>query len=68
MPTLGAGGRLPRPLLRSLLVLFFGALLLPVAGSAQGANRAGVVVAMEDGQVVTACVAFDEPTISGLAL
>ena len=49
-------------------MLLFGALLLPVAGKAQGTNRAGVVVAMEDGQVVTACVAFDEPTISGLAL
>jgi len=49
-------------------VLLFGALLLPVAGGAQGVNRAGVIVAMEDGQVVTACVAFDEPAISGLAL
>ena len=33
-----------------------------------GANQAGLVVLHGDGRVVTACVAFDEPEISGMAL
>ena len=51
-----------------LLVLILPLLGLPAMGRAQGPNRAGVVVRTGDGQVHTACVAFTEPAISGLAL
>ena len=47
-------------------------LSVPLAGWAQsqpdGSNRAGIVVRGVDGHVHTACVAFAEPTISGMAL
>ncbi len=51
-----------------LLVLILPLLGLPAMGRAQEPNRAGVVVRTGDGQVHTACVAFTEPAISGLAL
>ena len=46
------------------------ALLLPGLGRAQDGrpNRAALVVRHGDGRVVSACVAFDEPSISGIEL
>ena len=57
-----------RALRWSLPVLLLPVLLVPVAGTAQETNRVGVVVAMGDGRIETACVSFSEPSISGLAL
>lgn len=55
-----------------LLLLAFLLIVSPVwaAPPAQtgGLNRAGLVVVHGDGRVVTRCVSFDEPQISGLAL
>lgn len=53
---------------RSLLLLILPVLVVPTLGHAQTSNRAGLVIVKGDGSVQTACVAFDEPTISGLAL
>ena len=50
------------------LLLLLPLLVLPAWGRAQETNRAGLVIVKGDGSVQTACVAFDEPTISGLAL
>ncbi|HZG69887.1 MAG TPA: hypothetical protein VEZ12_24365 [Herpetosiphonaceae bacterium] len=50
------------------LLLILPLLALPAWGRAQETNRAGLVIVKGDGSVQTACVAFDEPTISGLAL
>lgn len=53
-----------------LLVLLAFAILIPTIGRAQEQppNRAGVVIRHGDGRVVTACVSFDEPQISGTDL
>ncbi|MGC9468801.1 MAG: hypothetical protein ACP5HS_09425 [Anaerolineae bacterium] len=51
----------------SVLSLLLLLLVTPSLGWAQEpAQRAGIVVVHGDGSVVTRCVAFDEPTISGL--
>ena len=50
------------------LLLILPLLALPAWGRAQETNRAGLVIVKGDGSVQTACVAFEEPTISGLAL
>ncbi|MFN3373291.1 MAG: hypothetical protein ACK44M_06990, partial [Chloroflexus sp.] len=44
------------------------ALLSGVAAAQPAVNRAGVVVRFGNGEVVTACVEFSEPSISGLEL
>lgn len=53
---------------RSLVLPLLLLLVVPALGQAQTTNRAGLVIVKGDGSVQTACVAFDEPTISGLAL
>jgi hypothetical protein len=62
----------PRAHYRSLALLVLLALLaaLPMLGHAQDdpPNRAGVVILHGDGRVVTACVSFGEPQITGLEL
>ena len=40
----------------------------PAARAQSGANQAGIVVRHGDGRVVTACVTFDEPQLSGIQL
>ncbi len=62
MRLLGSGARLA--LLLSLLLLVSSA---PVRAQ-EGGNQAGLVVVHGDGRVVTRCVRFDEPQISGLTL
>jgi hypothetical protein len=56
----------------SLAVLLLLALALPMLGQAQSAqdepNHAGLIIRHGDGSVVTACVGFSEPSISGLEL
>lgn len=60
--------RLIQKLLLLLPLLLFAA-LAPQPGRAQETqNKAGVVVRYGDGRVQTACVAFDEPSISGIEL
>jgi hypothetical protein len=44
------------------------ALCWPTAVLAQDENRAALVVSLEDGRVITRCVAFTEPHISGYDL
>ncbi|WP_322486902.1 hypothetical protein [Chloroflexus sp.] len=51
-----------------LIVLVAIALLSGVAAAQPAVNRAGVVVRFGNGEVVTACVEFSEPSISGLEL
>ena len=51
-----------------LLLLMLPLLVVPALGSAQGTNRAGVVVVSGNGEVHTACVSFAEPSIGGLEL
>ncbi|WP_322494791.1 hypothetical protein [Chloroflexus sp.] len=51
-----------------LVVLVAIALLSGVAAAQPAVNRAGVVVRFGNGEVVTACVEFSEPSISGLEL
>ncbi|MGQ9612169.1 hypothetical protein [Chloroflexus sp.] len=53
---------------RTLLLLLAMILLSGVVSAQSPLNRAGVVVRFGDGEVVTACVEFSEPTISGLDL
>ena len=64
------GARLALPLYLALLLI--SGWVLPVAASpaaqGQGPNRAGLVVVHGDGRVVTRCVSFEEPEISGLSL
>lgn len=60
--------RLRHTRMRSLLLLILPVLVVPTLGQAQTSNRAGLVIVKGDGSVQTACVAFDEPTISGLTL
>jgi len=51
--------------------ILFLALVLPLAASADAQNaahRAGVVIRFGDGSVITRCVSFSEPTISGMEL
>lgn len=50
------------------LLLLVPLLSLPAMGRAQEGNRAGVIVVKGDGEVLTACVTFSEPTISGMGL
>ncbi|MCG8347149.1 MAG: hypothetical protein MI924_05145 [Chloroflexales bacterium] len=58
-----------RKRLIGLIVLFASVALLPALGRTQeNPNRAGLVVQYGDGQIETACVAFDEEQISGLEL
>lgn len=52
-----------------LAVLLTLALAVPAISSAQDtSNRAGLVIRHGDGRVITICVRFDEPTISGAEL
>src|ERR687885_1544546 len=56
---------------QSLLLLLLVGILVPLGkapAAPPGAHHAGVVVRGADGQVHTACVSFDEPSISGLTL
>jgi hypothetical protein len=56
---------------QSILLLLLVGILLPLGkapAAPAGAHHAGVVVRGGDGQVHTACVSFDESSISGLAL
>ena len=56
---------------RVICLVLIALLTLPVLGTgwlaarAQGANRVGLIVKHGDGSVITRCVAFDEPEISG---
>ncbi len=56
------GARLALPLL--LFVLLTGSPVLAQGGE----NQAGLVIVQSDGRVVTRCVSFSDPQISGLAL
>jgi hypothetical protein len=57
---------------QSILLLLLVGVLVPLGKEApaapSGAHRAGVVVRGGDSQAHTACVSFDEPSISGLTL
>lgn len=63
-----------RAVRRCLLVLCLpigiltGTLASAAPAAQRGPNRAGLVVQWGDGRVATACVAFEEPSISGLQL
>ncbi len=59
---LGPGARVALPL---ILLLLVGS--APVRAQ-DGGNQAGLVVVHGDGRVITRCVRFDEPQISGLTL
>ena len=50
------------------IVLFLLVIGMVTAVSAQEANRAGLIIALEDGQTITRCVEFSEETISGYEL
>ncbi len=52
----------------SCVVLVLISLAAPSRASADGPNRAGVVVSFGDGRSESVCVAFDEPEISGAEL
>jgi hypothetical protein len=60
----------PSPFVVALFVLLALAVIIPAIGRAQESqpNRAGVVIRHGDGRVVTACVSFAEPEISGTDL
>lgn len=61
--------QLARRYLAPLIVLLGLLALLPSVGRAQSEpNRAGLVILHGDGRVVSACVSFGEPEISGLEL
>lgn len=62
MKALQRGARLALPLLLTVLVL------AQPASAQDGGQQAGLVVVHGDGRVVTRCVAFDEPEISGYTL
>lgn len=51
-----------------LLLIFILGSVVPVAAQSGGPNQAGLVVIHGDGLVITRCVTFDEPEISGLVL
>ncbi len=53
---------------RTILILLVMSLLSGAVNAQSPVNRAGVVVRFGNGEVVTACVTFNEPTISGLDL
>ncbi len=53
---------------RTILILLVMTLLSGAVNAQSPVNRAGVVVRFGNGKVVTACVTFNEPTISGLDL
>ncbi|WP_298819201.1 hypothetical protein [Chloroflexus sp.] len=55
-------------LIRQLIILSAIVLLSGVAIAQPAVNRAGVVARFGNGDVVTACVEFSEPSISGLEL
>jgi hypothetical protein len=59
-----------RSRIAAYLMLLALALVLPVIGRAQEEppNRAGLVIQHGDGRVITACVSFSEPEITGLEL
>ena len=59
---IGRGAKLALPLLLLFVVLH------TPARAQEGGNQAGLVVVHGDGRVVTRCVRFDEPQISGLTL
>lgn len=62
--------RLTTRLARGETILFLALLLaLPASVAAQGAqHRAGLVIQFGDGSLVTRCVSFNEPSISGAEL
>ncbi len=60
--------RLRRGAFSFLLCLLIGMLLTPTVRGQRGMNRAGLIIQHGDGTVFTTCVAFDEPSISGLEL
>jgi hypothetical protein len=65
----GLGGRLALGLAAGLLAWIVGVGQSATTAQAQpGANQAGVVIRHGDGRVVTACVSFDEPQITGIQL
>ncbi|WP_028458495.1 hypothetical protein [Chloroflexus sp. Y-396-1] len=53
---------------RTILILLVMTLLSGAVNAQSPVNRAGVVVRFGNGEVVTACITFNEPTISGLDL
>lgn len=54
--------------MKQLLLLLTLILLLPTHVTAQGPNRAGLVIQYGDGRIESACVSFSEPEISGFQL
>lgn len=64
------GRRIARLRTRALLLLLTVALLLLATPRTDAARqyRAGLIVQMGDGEVITGCISFEEEQISGLAL
>lgn len=60
--------RLGRLLLALLPVVVAGLISTPFVGGQEAENRAGLLIQHGDGTVFSACVAFNEPSISGLEL
>jgi hypothetical protein len=52
----------------AIIFLLTLAVLSAAPAQARGPNRAGLVIRFSDGQVVTKCIEFNEPEISGLDL
>jgi hypothetical protein len=52
----------------ALLLLFLMVFIVPVAAQSEGPYQAGLLVVHGDGSVITRCVTFTEPEISGLTL
>jgi len=48
-----------------ILVLFTGLFVIPAAVSGQESNRVGLVVQFGDGRLVTQCIEFNKPSITG---
>ncbi len=51
-----------------LVLTVLGLLIVPPAWAQDGPNQAGLVIQHGDGSVLTVCVTFEEPSISGLEL